>query len=284
MFRWQQDMINREYPAGVVSMLRRMRYAAYAGLWPFDRIFRKVNGLGNYPPIHLRRYASCLGSFDGFGMESVAYLKLLAGLNDGGYLWDVGCGCGLLELALASSNWSGRVIGSDIHGPSIQWASRHVTPLAPSFLFIHSDIFNKAYWPSGRLDAVGWFAKFNDSGFTTVIAKSLFTHMLPDEMGIYLEQIGQRLASGARGILTFFILNQFSLAASSPRISFKKINKDDMFAVKRRQAPTAAVAYDEFALFEKIRSAGLVIHDVRYGTWSGRRDGLSFQDLVIVGR
>jgi hypothetical protein len=284
MFKRRKKPAMRNRQIGSVSVLRKLRNAAYAGLWPLDRVFRKVNRLGNYPPIHLRRHASCLGSFDGHGMEFVAYLKLLAGLKDGGHLWDIGCGCGLLELALESCGWSGRVTGNDIHLPSIQWASRHITPRIPSNAFVHSDIFNEAYWPAGRLEAAKWFDTFDVSGFSAVIAKSLFTHMFPDEMGIYLAQVSQRLVPGGRGILTFFLLNERSLTAPFPRISFQKNNADDVFAVRNRHAPTAAVAYDESALMERIRAAGMAIHDIHPGAWTGQANGLSFQDLVIVGR
>lgn len=284
MFKRRKNPVRRNRQISIVSVLRRLRNAAYAGLWPLDRVFRKVNRLGNYPPIHLRRHASCLGSIDGHGMEFAAYLKLLAGLKDGGHLWDIGCGCGLLELALESCGWSGRVIGNDIHLPSIQWASRHITPRIPSVVFEHSDIFNETYWPAGRLDAAGWFETFTTSGFSAVIAKSLFTHMFPHEMEIYFTQISRRLAPGGRGILTFFLVNERSLTAPYPRISFQKNHADDVFSVRKRHAPTAAVAYDESALMERIRAAGMVIHDIRPGTWTGQADGLSFQDLVIVGR
>lgn len=270
--------------AGIVPLLRRARNAAYVALGPFDWCFRRLNGLEKYPPIHLRRYVSCLGSLDGPGFEFVAYLKLLAGLRAGGSLWDVGCGCGLLELALENSGWAGRITGNDIHLPSIRWATRHINARVPSFEFIHSNIRNEAYWPSGRLDAASWFDSFDRSGFDAVLAKSLFTHMLPSEVDLYLAQIARRLAPGGRALLTFFLLNEQSLSAPAAKMSFVRMSEGDTFAVRRKLAPTAAVAYDEAALMDRMGRAGLVVHDIKHGTWSGRADGLSFQDIVIVGR
>jgi len=75
--------------------------------------------MGPYPPLRLRLHAGALGTLDGSGFEFVAMLKLLAGLRAGQKIWDMGCGCGLLESALEASGWRGKVIGTDIHRPSI---------------------------------------------------------------------------------------------------------------------------------------------------------------------
>jgi len=102
-----------------LRFLRRSRTAAYSLLDPFDFVWRKINRMGPYPPLRLRLHAGALGTLDGSGFEFVAMLKLLAGLRAGQKIWDMGCGCGLLESALEASGWRGKVIGTDIHRPSI---------------------------------------------------------------------------------------------------------------------------------------------------------------------
>jgi len=38
----------------------------------------------------------------------------------------------------------------------------------PSFKFIHSDIYNSAYWRSGHYDAQSWFKQFDETDFDSI--------------------------------------------------------------------------------------------------------------------
>ena len=156
---------------------RGARAGAYRLLGPVDSLYRRLHGMGHYPPIRLRRHVSHLGSFDGPGYEFAAYLKLLLGLESHHRVWDVACGCGLLELALESAGWRGLLVGTDIHAPCIGWAERHISARVPNFEFIHSDIYNEDYWPAGRLSAREWFAGFDESDFDVVVAMASKTEV-----------------------------------------------------------------------------------------------------------
>jgi SAM-dependent methyltransferase len=251
---------------------------------PFDAVFRWINGLQRYPPIHLRRQVGCLGDIGGGGSEFVSYLKLLAGLEAGHSVWDVGCGCGFLELALEEAAWTGRLVGTDIHRPSIEWAQRTIAKRRPDFRFVHSDIRHAAYWPAGALSAQQWLSGFDGRDFDVVVAKSLFTHMLPDELDLYLDAISTRLTARGAALITCFLLNptQDALGASN-QIRFTRPAAGSVYGVRYLAAPTAAVAYDEPYLTERLRQHGLTIRDgVHFGYWSGRKDGLSFQDILVL--
>jgi SAM-dependent methyltransferase len=267
-------------------LYRRARSLGYRTLDPLDALFRRINGLGLYPPLHLRRHASGLDSLDGSGRAFVAYLKLLLGLRSGQRLWDLGCGCGLLELALEFCQWRGQLFAVDLHRPSILWAQRHISRRIPEFRFVHADIHNSAYWPRGRLSAEQWFAGFPEHDFDVVIAKSLFTHMLPQELDVYLRQLGQRLKPAGKALLTFFLLNrgQEEIRARNQR-RFVKPVPDAVYAVFRRIAPSAAVAYEEAHVLDRLDAHGLRIEQgIHYGWWTGRQDALSSQDIVVVTR
>lgn len=276
---------NKRIQAVIGHLYRRTRNAAYWLLDPFDALFRNINRLGNYPPIHLRRHVSCLGSLDGRGYEFTAYLKLLLGLRAGQSLWDIGCGCGLLELALEHVGWRGRLIGVDIHKPSIRWAQRTISRRVPSFQFVHTDIYNPNYWSHGKESASEWFSGFTECDFDIVVAKSLFTHMLPEELDVYLRQINVRLKPTGKALLTFFMLNseQEELQQSN-QISFVKPHPGVAYAVRYVVAPTAAVAYEESYLIEHLDKNGLKADKIYYGSWTGRGDALSSQDMVVVSK
>jgi SAM-dependent methyltransferase len=250
---------------------------------PFDALFRRINGLEKYPPIHLRRQVGCLGDIGGSGAEFVVYLKLLAGLRAGQAVWDVGCGTGFLELALEQAGWTGRLVGTDIHRPCIEWAQRNITTRVPAFRFIHSDIHNEAYWPQGRLSALEWLSGFAERDFDLVVAKSLITHMLPDELDLYLNAISTRLKPSGKALITCFILNpaQEELRASN-QITFTRPAADARYAVRHLVAPAAAVAYDESYVTGRLRQNGLEQTAIHFGYWTGRQDGLSYQDILVV--
>jgi SAM-dependent methyltransferase len=271
-----------------VNVARRVRYAVLASAAPIDYVFRAMNRLQQYPPLHLRRHIGVLGAgFNGPGYEFAAYLRLLADLRDGDALWDIGCGCGMLELALQDLGWQGRLIGTDIHKPCIDWAERQIGKHHDGHKFIHMDIYNAAYWPKGTLSAQEWLDGFDEKGFDVVVGKSLFTHVLPDELSVYLRGIADRLRTGGRALLTFFILSEeqerFAVLGKN-RLSFHPYSEDGCCAVRYPLAPTAAVAYEQRYVMESLQNAGFKVggSSLRYGVWTGRPDGLSFQDVVVV--
>ncbi len=271
-----------------VNSARAIRNCLYKALTPVDYLVRLCTGMQQYPPAHLRRHVGT--PFLGFakhGREFARHLQQLTGLQPDHSIWDLGCGCGLLELALEECGWHGPVIGTDIHRPSIEWASRHITSRSPTFSFLHSDIANKAYWPDGRLSAADWLKTFTKADFDIILAKSFFTHILSDELDVYLSAISKRLRPGGKALLTFFLLNkeQQDLAGSGKsHISFHRAAKGETHALRRLNAPSAAVAYDEQHIRAQIAACGmpadkLVFH---YGSWAGRDNTLSFQDIVIA--
>jgi SAM-dependent methyltransferase len=274
--------------ASLLPLLRTLRAAVYRSAAPLDFLFRSMNRLKAYPPLHLRRHVGGQSAgFNGPAYEFVAYLRLLADLRDGDSLWDLGCGCGLLELALHDLGWRGRLIGTDIHGPCIDWARKRLATRFDGHRFIHMDVFNAAYSPRGRSSARDWLGRFDESGFDVVVAKSFFTHVLPDELGVYLEQIAGRLRAGGTALLSFFLLSEEqALAAESgrSRLSFHPYAEEGRCAVRSPWAPTAAVAYERGYLTDRFRSAGFAMDGltVRHGAWSGREGALSFQDIVLA--
>ncbi len=272
----------------LVQFARGARSAAYQLGAPFDYVFRLMNQLDQYPPLHLRRHVGGMNAgFNGPGYEIVAYLRLLARLRDGDSLWDVGCGCGMLELALHDLGWKGRLIGTDIHKPCIDWAQGNIASRLEGHRFVHMDIYNDAYWRKGTLSAREWLDGFGEREFDVVVAKSLFTHVLPDELDVYLKGICERLKPGGRALLTFFILSgvqQDFATAGRNRLSFRPYGDDGRCSIRNPMAPTAAVAYDEQYLLDRLRAAGFRIdgHTIHHGVWTGSPEGLSFQDIVVV--
>jgi len=267
--------------------LRAARNVFYLAMDPADAVFRRMNGMPHYPPIHLRRHVGYLGTLDGTGAEFATYLKLVAGLEPADSVLDLGCGCGLLELGLVKAGWRGSLLGVDIHEPCIRWCRGHIAKTVPSFAFEHADIRNAAYWPRGSLTAQQYFDTLSNRKFDVIVAKSLFTHMLPGELEVYLGNLGGLLRPNGRILMTFFLLNdeyrQLEKAGRSS-IHFTKASGDAVCAVKRPDAPTASVAYEEGHILKLMASAGLRGKATYHGFWTGNDRGLSYQDIVVAGR
>ena len=87
-----------------------------------------------------------------------------------------------------------------------------------------------------------------------------------------------------RILATFFLLNekQQDLAEQGRNeINFRY--GSGPYRMRSEAIPESAVAYAEPSLRQMIDDCGLKIRgEVHYGTWSGRAEGLSFQDIVIL--
>ena len=262
---------------------RNFRYLFYFIIEPFDYLYRYFLGYSYYPPIRLRRHVGT-GGFDWTGIELVAYLKLLCNLKPNDIIWDIGCGYGNLQLSLANRGWFGTIIGTDIHKPCISWAQKNISSKHQSFKFIHADIYNYAYWTKGKNDAESWLSNYIDNkNFDIIVARSLFTHMLPDELDIYFKYISKSLKNSGKVVATFFLLNdkQKNIKINNS-IHFIRKNESLFYSIKNKLAPTAAVAYDEDYIIETMGKYSLIVEKIYYGTWSGREDCYLGQDLIVM--
>ena len=269
----------------VIGILRKCRYLALKAFSPFEQLLFKIGGISGFPPAHLRRAAGATATPDGSSMQYLLLMKMVAGAKSSSSILDIGCGCGMLEMVLARYVTTGRIVGIDIHRPSLEWAKSNISSKHPNIEFVHSDIYNRAYWPTGKKSAADFFAQFHSGTFDLVVAKSLLTHMLIDELQVYFEAIANNLTPGGKGLLSFFLLNEDQKrlqAEGRGAFALSPINPSDPYSFRRRSAPSAAVGYDESFVKDLLGKSGLNSMDVIYGSWSGRLDAPLFQDILLV--
>ena len=272
-------------PSGALRVLKACRAAALFALEPLDWAARAVTGKRDLPPLRLRRYVGPLRSFESSGAEFMGYLRLLAGLRPDERVLDVGCGCGLMALHLKDYlDGRGRYTGLDIHAPSVAWCRRHITPARANFEFARIDVRSEAYNPSGRHAAEEYVFPFADGSFDAVLLKSVFTHLRPGAVENYLKEVARLLAPGGRALATFFLLNERQEALRREglnRIEFRY--GEGVWRHAYRESPESAVAYREDFVLGLIDRHGLALkRPVFYGSWSGLREGLSFQDVLLL--
>jgi SAM-dependent methyltransferase len=260
--------------------VRPTAFARAAVLDARDAVLRRRDPLT--PP----RRLGFVGSGD-FRTAGDAFRQLfvdLGGLRPDEDVLDVGSGVG--RGAIGLTGWlRGRYEGIDVVRRGIQWCQQAITPRYPNFHFQVADVYNRHYNPVGRFSASEYRFPFEDRSFDLVVLTSVFTHLLPPDRDNYLLEIARVLRPTGRCLATFFLLNdeaRQSLQDGPRALNFRF--SGPRYWTDNERIPEAAVAYEEADVSEELARSGLRIATVRYGVWSGRSDGVGWQDVVVAER
>lgn len=178
----------------------------------------------------------------------------------------------------------GSYVGVDLHGPSINWCRRRIGSEHKKFEFKHIDVQSLAYNPGGEVKGEGFVFPYESESFDVVLLKSVFTHMRPAEVENYLREVARMLKGNGRCLATFFLLNQEQRALAAEdrnALTFSFGTKEWRYVYEH--SPESASAYDEVYILNLLERHGLKLSaPIYYGQWSGRKDGLSFQDMLVI--
>jgi SAM-dependent methyltransferase len=278
--------LKEHLPASGIRAFRGLFEALYMAAEPVDFVARVLNNRADYPPIRLRRRSGALREMEMASAEFMAYLKLLGHVQRSDRVLDIGCGCGLMALQLANYlDTSGRYVGIDPARASINWCRRHISPKYPAFSFEHMDIVTP-YSPSGRVAVEEYRFPFQAGSFDFVLLKSVLTHMRPQQVNGYLEEIRRILTPRGSALITLFLMNdeQRRLAAAGLN-EFSFNYGDPPWCYGFPGEPENRCAFDEGYILDLLAQRGLALKSpIVYGTWSGRADGVSCQDMVLIKR
>jgi len=219
------------------------------------------------------------------GEEHLRYYIKLCDLKPNEKILDVGCGIGRKTVTLTKYlDKNGRYEGFDIARAGIDWCTKKISTKYPNFHFQLADVFNKHYNPKGKYKASEYRFPFENEFFDFVVLGSVFTHMLPEDMENYFSEIARVLKRGGRCLITFFLLNRKSLEL----IMAKKSTMDFKYEMEKYRTinvnmPEVAVCYDQLYVLDLYKKYRLKINEpIHYGSWCGRRDFLSYQDIIIA--
>jgi SAM-dependent methyltransferase len=249
-----------------------------------DLMSRALRGKLHLPPKHVRDVGD--GDFEATGAEFLGHF-IGAGLAPSHRVLDIGCGCGRMALPLTRYlHNDGSYIGMDVAYEPVAWCQRHITRRHPQFRFYHADLHNARYNPTGTSRAAEYSFPFDDGSFDFIFLTSVFTHMLPDGVERYAQELARLLAPAGKALATFFLCNeaQQRLAAQG-RSRFAFPVAHGVYRISDKAIPESAVAFEESYVRRLFGDHGLQIAEpVSYGTWSGRPDGRSIQDIVVLSR
>jgi SAM-dependent methyltransferase len=215
------------------------------------------------------------------GEEFLGHLRDLAGLQPHERVLDVGCGIGRMARPLTRHlEPPGAYDGFDVNAKGIGWCRRRYPA---HFHFQVADLFNTVYNPHGAHRAAEYRFPYGDATFDVAFATSVLTHLLPEECEHYVAEIARVLKPGGRALLTWFVLDDTSRALiAAGRAGFAFPDADEPAAVLDEDRPEEAVAYASDWIFETLRRHGLTLVGLHPGSWCGREEHLSFQDIVIA--
>lgn len=236
------------------------------------------------PPAHLRAYYYGTFKLETFRRASAGLRgELLSrGLRPEHRVLDIGSGIGTLALGLIDY-LSGGYDGVDIHREAVTWCQRNITPANPAFRFAHADLVSRAYNPRGVIPAASYRFPFADRSFDYIFLASVFTHMLPDDVVHYVEEISRLLTPGGVCVASYFLLNDETRAGVDRGESFMSFRVSHPSGVCRLHdvsVPEAAIAFEESFIRNIHMRAGLKIADVRRGFWW--KGTAHDQDLLTV--
>ena len=224
------------------------------------------------------------GDFVAVGDEFMRHFTELGGLKPGDRVLDIGCGIGRVARPLASYlGAEGSYDGFDVSREGIEWCRRHYRGLPAGFRFAHADIANALYNPSGGVRASEFRFPYDDAGFDFAFAISVFTHLVQADAANYAAEAARVLAPGGRVLTTWLLLDAEARSrVGAGEAAFDLRQLDGITAVMSEGTPEQAVAFDADWVRERLSDVGLAVSGVWPGTWSGRAEGRTFQDIVVA--
>lgn len=242
------------------------------------------------PPDNLVRMvgSETFAHYKAVGEEFLKIFINYGGLQPTDRVLDVGCGSGRMAVPLTRYLTSGSYEGFDISQESIEWCRNSITAQFPNFRFQLANVHNSFYNPKGKYRAKDYKFPFPDQSFDFTFLTSVFTHMLPRDMEHYIWEIARVLKPGGKAVITFFILNEESerlRITPQSKVPFEHLFQDGAVRVGQLENPEGVVAYPEATVRQVLEQHRLVlIQPIYFGSWCGRKNTVTFQDLTISER
>lgn len=225
------------------------------------------------------------GDYLAVSQEFLKYFVDLGGLRPLDRVLDVGCGFGRMVYGLVKHlDERGSYEGFDAAKHLIDWAVKNLAPCLPKYRFQHTDIKNQAYNPAGAIHPRSFVFPYGDREFDFVFLSSVFTHMFLDDIKNYVEQIYRVLKPGGRLLFTAFLLNDETEALIKDGKSTLAFDWCEFAGcyTPYPHLPEAAIGIPVPVMNSILSTRGFKIRTEHPGSWCGRSEFTSYQDLIVA--
>jgi SAM-dependent methyltransferase len=209
----------------------------------------------------------------------------LCDLEPDEHMLDVGSGIGRKTLPLVDYlSERGSYDGLELVKNGVDWCIQKYTSKYANFRFHLIDVYNQLYNPEGKYEAAQYQFPFDDEQFDFVVLNSVFTHMVAKEVENYLSEVARVLKTGGRCLISFFLLNEQSVRLIDQGKSTIDLrhNTGPAYAMSQEK-PELAIGFDEDYITDLHQRFGLEIRrPIHYGSWCGKKEYLSYQDLIVA--
>jgi SAM-dependent methyltransferase len=141
-----------------------------------------------------------------------------------------------------------RYVGVDLQRDAIKWCRDNLTPHAPQFRFHHQNVYNLGFNPKASAARLPF--PVEDDFATLVLAWSVFTHTLEENVPFYLGEVARILRPEGVALTTWMLFDKSDFPMMQDFQNALYINLVD---------PTNATIFDKRWLRETARRAGLVL-------------------------
>ncbi|MBI5915141.1 MAG: class I SAM-dependent methyltransferase [Bacteroidetes bacterium] len=220
------------------------------------------------------------GDFKQSGERTLANFKEFCNLKPSHHVLDVGSGIGRIALPLTQflDKKNGSYEGFDVVKKGVDWCTQNIAAHHLNFRFRYISLDNDLYRTNGD-SAARFRFPYDSDRFDLAIVNSVFTHMLPEEVGNYLGEIHRVMRPGGVCYATFFLFDEKTAWPEGFDFPFDHGHyrlMDD--AVK-----SANVTFEENWLRGLAGQHGLGIRHLFPGSWRGlpKSECKDFQDILV---
>lgn len=228
------------------------------------------------------------GDYRAVGAEFLGHFIRKGELRPDSRVLDIGSGIGRMAVPLTQylDTAKARYAGIDPVVGGVNWCRQNITARYPNFEFRHLDIAHDLYNPKGNVSGLTLTLPFADKSFDFVIMTSVVTHLPPDEVKSYLEQISRVLAPGGKLFMTAFVVDDIAArdrhGKRDKRLSFERHGTGPCWFVPELP-PLAAVGFENGFLDRALTGAKLELQTKSFGHWRGI-EADHYQDIFIASR
>lgn len=258
-----------------------LRYSLRRIIYLPTDLFRKKNSL--VPPKGLIFTGN--GNYLETGEMFLDYFIKYGNISPESSILDIGSGIG--RMAVPFTNYlskKGRYEGFDIVKKGVDWCNENISSRFPNFNFKLIPLKNDLYNHSTNDKAADLKFPYEKESFDFVFLTSVFTHMMPEDIGNYLREIYSVLQSDKICFATFFILDDKSEKSMNERGSKSFPHDFGTYALMDKTVKEANVAYKKEYLFDLLKSHNFEVTNFIRGNWSGTEPGelKEHQDIIII--